>query len=82
MRQTAKRVVLSESCSEVSMLLRRDVSAGTKIYEDKTQAIYFSRRVSPPEAHLILDGRNILFDNYVKYLGVNFDKRIPWRPHM
>jgi hypothetical protein len=29
MRQTAKRVMFSESCSKVSVLLRRGVSAGT-----------------------------------------------------
>jgi hypothetical protein len=33
----------------------------------------------PPEAHLTLNGRNISFVNYVKYLGVFFDKRILWR---
>jgi hypothetical protein len=29
LRQTAKRVMFSESCSEVSVILRRGVSAGT-----------------------------------------------------
>jgi hypothetical protein len=47
-----------------------------------TQAIYFSRRFRPPEAHLTLNGRNILFVNHVKYLGVIFDKRITWRQHI
>jgi hypothetical protein len=28
-----------------------------------------------------LNGRNISFDNHVKYLGVIFDKRITWRLH-
>jgi hypothetical protein len=42
----------------------------------KTQAIYFSYRLRPPEAHLTLNGRNIPFVNYAKYLGVIFDKRI------
>jgi hypothetical protein len=36
----------------------------------------------PPEAHLTLNGRNILFVNHVKYLGVTFDKRITWRLHI
>jgi hypothetical protein len=50
-----------------------------KINEDKTQAIYFSHRLQPPEAHLTLNGRNI---NHVKYPSVIFDKRITWRPHI
>jgi hypothetical protein len=47
-----------------------------KINEDKTQVIYFSHRISPPESHLTLNGRNITFVNHVNYLGVTFDKNI------
>jgi hypothetical protein len=58
--------------------LQRDLSAiehwNIKINEDKTQAIYFSHKLRPPEAHLTLNGRNIPFVNNVKYLGVIFDK--------
>jgi hypothetical protein len=53
-----------------------------KVNEDKTQAIYFSHRIRPPESHLTLNGRNIPFVNHVKYLGVIFDKRITWRLHI
>jgi hypothetical protein len=53
-----------------------------KIDEDKTQAIHFSHRFTPPEAHLTLNGRNIPFVNQVKYLSVIFDKRITWRLHI
>jgi hypothetical protein len=35
-----------------------------RINEDKTQAIYFSHRLRPPEAYLTLNGRNIPFVNY------------------
>jgi hypothetical protein len=49
-----------------------------KINEDKTKAIYASHSLRPPEAHLTLYGRNIPFVNYVKYLGVTFEK-IKWR---
>jgi hypothetical protein len=44
-----------------------------KINEDKTQAIYFSHRLRPPEAQLALN---------VKYIGVIFDKKIIWRLHL
>jgi hypothetical protein len=49
-----------------------------KINKDKTQAIYFSHRLRPLEAHLTLNGQNIPFVNHVKYL----DKRITWRLHI
>jgi hypothetical protein len=53
-----------------------------KINEDKTRAIYFSHRIRPPESLLTLNGWNIPFENSVKYLGVIFDKKITWRPHI
>jgi hypothetical protein len=53
-----------------------------KINEDKTQAIFFSHRIKPPESILTLNGRNIPFVNNKKYLGVIFDKKITWRWHI
>jgi hypothetical protein len=53
-----------------------------KINEDKTRIIYFSYRLRPPETHLALNGRNILFVNHVKYPGVIFDKRNTWMLHI
>jgi hypothetical protein len=41
-----------------------------KINEDKTRAIYFTRRNRPPDSLLKLNGRNIPFVNSVKYLDV------------
>jgi hypothetical protein len=41
-----------------------------KINKDKTQAIHFSPRLRPAEAHLRLNGRNIPFVNHIKYIGV------------
>jgi hypothetical protein len=46
-----------------------------KIDEEKTQAIYFSHSLRPPEAQLTLSGWNIPCINHVKYLGVIFGKR-------
>jgi hypothetical protein len=40
------------------------------INKDKTQDIYFSHRLRPPEVHHILNGQNIPVCNHVKYLGV------------
>jgi hypothetical protein len=53
-----------------------------KINEGKTQAIYFSKRRRMPGDDLQLNGRNIPFVNSVKYLGVIFDKKTIWRPHI
>jgi hypothetical protein len=53
-----------------------------KINEDKTQAIYFFRRLRPPESHLTLSGWNIPFVSHVKDLGVILNKRITWRLHI
>jgi hypothetical protein len=53
-----------------------------KIYEGKTQAIYFSRRLRVPEDVLQLNGRDIPFVNNVTYLGVTFDRRMTWRLHV
>jgi hypothetical protein len=40
-----------------------------KINEDKSQAIYFSHRIRPPEFLLTFNGRNIQFVSSLKYLG-------------
>jgi hypothetical protein len=45
-----------------------------KINEDKSQAIYVSHRLRPPEAHLTLNGWSIPFVNHVKYFGAIFDE--------
>jgi hypothetical protein len=41
----------------------------------------FSVRLRPPEAYLTLNGRNIPFVKYVKYLGVIVNKSITWGLH-
>jgi hypothetical protein len=53
-----------------------------KINEDKTRAVYFSKKLRRVEAYLTLRGRTITFVNDVKYLGVTFDRRITWRTHI
>jgi hypothetical protein len=83
MRQTAKRIVSSESCSEVSLLFETWCECWhIKVTEDKTQAVYFSHRLRQHEAHFALNKRNKPFVNHVKYLDVIFNKRIIWRLHV
>jgi hypothetical protein len=78
--------VYETDCKESYVLrkLRRGLSAietGCERNEDKTQTIYFFHTLRPPEAHLTLNGRNIPFVNYAKYLSVIVDNRITWRVH-
>jgi hypothetical protein len=58
------------------------VRAATIAMQDKTQAVYFSHRLRPPEVRLTLNGRNIPFVKHVKYLGIILDKGITWRLHI
>jgi hypothetical protein len=53
-----------------------------KVTEGKTQAIYFSRRLSVPDDVLQLNGRDIPFINTVTYLGVIFERKMAWRHHI
>jgi hypothetical protein len=73
MQQTTKRVMFSESCSEFSVLWRRDVSAGTQ----KSMKIRLR-----PSTFVIDFGQNVPFINHVKYLGVIFHMRNTWRPRI
>jgi hypothetical protein len=83
-RQIAKRVtyVLRKLQRGLSAIERWSERWDIKINEDKTQAVYFSNRLRPPEAHLTPNGRNIPFVNHVKYLGVIFNERITWKLHI
>jgi hypothetical protein len=53
-----------------------------KVSEEKTQAIYFSRGLRPPEFHLTLNERNTAFVNRIKYFGVIFGEKITWTLHI
>jgi hypothetical protein len=53
-----------------------------RINEDKTQAIYFSHKIRPPESFLTINGQNTQFVNSVKYLGVILDRKITWGLHI
>jgi hypothetical protein len=48
-----------------------------KINEYKTQAIYFSHILRPPDPPLTLTVLKIPFISHVNYLGSIFDKKLP-----
>jgi hypothetical protein len=47
-----------------------------KINEDKIRGVYFSHSRPPPASRLTLNVRIIPFVINIKYLSVNFDKKI------
>jgi hypothetical protein len=53
-----------------------------KINEDKTRAVYFSKRLRRVEAYLTLKGQNIKFVNDVRYVGVSLYRRMTWKTHI
>jgi hypothetical protein len=54
----------------------------TKINEEKTKVICFSRILKVPDDVLQLNGRDIPFENNATYLGVIFNRRVTWRQHI
>jgi hypothetical protein len=67
--------VLRKLQRELNSIVEWSKRWNIKINEDKTQAIYFSHRIRPPES-LTINEQNITFVNNVKYLGVIFDRKI------
>jgi hypothetical protein len=52
-----------------------------RLIEDKFQDIKFPHTLRPSEHHLTMDGLNIPFANYVKFIGVIFNDRNTLRLH-
>jgi hypothetical protein len=77
---TTPVVIFSEKCSAVSLssMEERCERWNININKVRTQSIYFSHRIRPPESHLTLNEWNIPFVNSVKYFGVIFDVKITW----
>jgi hypothetical protein len=83
MRQNTMKAIFSENSSFVlNSMTAWCKQWNIKINEEKTQAIYFSHRIKPPDTLLTLNGHNIPFVNSIKYLGVIFDKKITRRLHI
>lgn len=56
---------------------------GLKFNTDKTKAIRFTRRRNPNVIqNLSLNGSNIVFETEIKYLGMWFDTKLSWKPHL
>jgi hypothetical protein len=74
----AKRFMFSESCSEVSVLLRRGVGPGTY----NSMKIRFRPSAYGPRGSSDIQWREYPLINHVKYLAVIFDKWVTWRLHL
>ena len=55
---------------------------GFRFSTAKTQAITFSRSHSPPHPPLFLAGSPLQYRDTVRFLGLTFDSRLSWRPHV
>lgn len=53
-----------------------------RINTQKTVAILFNRRRREPGKTLILKGQQIPWSNTTKYLGITFDRRLTFTPHI
>lgn len=56
-----------------------------KINESKSQAIMFPFNKSPkriPNRSLMVNGDRILFSKTIKYLGINLDEKLTFKPHL
>lgn len=56
-----------------------------KINEEKSQAILFPYNKSPkrvPTEKLMVQGREIIFPNTIKYLGIILDKKLTFKHHL
>ena len=52
-----------------------------KISAEKTKVVYFSNKHKNPPP-LTLDGTQLSYNKEVKFLGILFDKRMTWKPHI
>jgi hypothetical protein len=76
MRQNARRATFSENST------RPDVSVGT-LKSMKTRLGQSTSLIElDPRDSSYMNGQNIPFVNSVKYLGVIFDMKTTWRPHI
>jgi hypothetical protein len=68
--------MFSETCNEISIQLQRGANSRTLKSMKINLGMSTSLGLRPSEAHHTLNGRNIIFMDDVKYLGVIFDKKI------
>ena len=54
----------------------------SKSLTKKTTPVLFSRRSRDENIHLWLGENKLKFANQYRYLGVIFDKRLSWKPHI
>ena len=55
---------------------------GLTISHSKTAAIIFTQRVITGPTSLSIDGKSLHFSSKVKFLGLTFDRRLTWKPHI
>ena len=55
---------------------------GFKISINKTTGVLFSKRNNLARINIKIDQKQIKMENKVKFLGVIFDSKLTWKPHI
>ena len=58
------------------------LEVGLSVNPDKTHLVPFTRKKTVGFKKLKFFGKNLVFSNEVKYLGVIFDKTLTWNAHL
>lgn len=77
--QTSLQILLQQSINSVNNWTKK---TGFKLSPSKTKCIQFSRKHSAATPILVLDGRPLEFVNEIRHLGMVFDRRLTWGPHI
>ena len=57
-------------------------TCGLRFNPEKSVAVVFSRRHKIPPRNLVIDGKEIAYQNEVKYLGITLDRKLHWTKHI
>uniref|UniRef100_A0A2P2I4W4 RNA-directed DNA polymerase from mobile element jockey-like n=1 Tax=Hirondellea gigas TaxID=1518452 RepID=A0A2P2I4W4_9CRUS len=55
---------------------------GFTISDDKTVAVHFNRQRGHTEPNIRINGRMIIFNQTATFLGMIFDQKLNWKPHI
>ena len=66
----------------LDVLVAWGLSCGLHFNAQKTVAMVFSRSQKVFDSHLVINGRDIVYSESARYLGIIMDRRLHWNLHM